>query len=267
MELGFERAKEEHLLDAMPTVHRLVAGRVKLDVLGLELDEKRASPSSHLSVGNNEWSAKLAADLSSLVLRAGRKELSMKLAPNLRSLGLRAGLDEELTVKIAPDHQCEMGVRLAADAQGFSVVVRPRYTLNERKQGLVAQELEKDLTRARSQFADNQLDLAKAQAQLKAIPKELEQLRKAKPESPQEYAYLQARMENLRGMGAKSEATARRIAPLLPRMASDIERIEVLLILVGEMSNRLRLRFRVVAGGEVGDLVLFETASGTSPLQ
>ncbi len=84
--LDFQRAKDELLLDAIPTDSLLTSGLVTLEVLGLELDEKRASKSSLVRIGHDEWSVNLASDLTSLALRAGRKEVIVNLAPNLISL-------------------------------------------------------------------------------------------------------------------------------------------------------------------------------------
>ncbi len=168
-------------------------------------------------------------------------------------------------MKLVPDLECEMGVRLCADAKRLSVVVRPRYTLNDRRQGLVGREIEKDVARARSQFDESTRDLANAKAQLEAVQKELNRLSQTTPGSREEYALLQVRMGNLRQMGSKSEATVRRIAPLLPKISSNIERLELILTLVGEMSNGLRLHFRVVVRGKLGELVLVETASHDQP--
>jgi hypothetical protein len=221
LQLVFQRAKEEILLDAMPTNNLLASDRIMLEVLGMELDGKRISTSSDL----------------------------------------RAGIGEELAVILDAHLQCEIGMRLCTDAEGLSVVVWPRYTLNDRKQGLVAKEVEKDLARAKSQLARNQRDLIEAQLQLKAIPKELDRISKITPGSPQESVYLQSRLALLRQTGSNLESTVRRIMPLLPRFASDIEQMERVLSRANEISKGLQLDCRVVARGDLGELVLFEFAT------
>ncbi len=217
----FDDAKKTVTLDKMPAANVLSPDRIALDILRVDM---------------------------------GEVEVPTKA-------GLRANLNKELTVTLNSELQCELGIRLSGRDGQFAIVVMPRYTVNGRRQPLVLTEIEKDLARSKTQLTRNQQDLIEAQHRLVLIVQEMNSVSKTTPRSSQEEAALQVRLGQLDNMRAATQSKIRRLSEVCPKLATGGEQMEKVLALMNKTASSLVVRCRVIAQGETGDLVLWQTTS------
>ncbi len=171
------------------------------------------------------------------------------------------GVNQELTIPLDSQQECELRITLS-DADGqYSLAVLPRYLSSDRRQQLVATEVRKDLARQQSRLTRSQKEMAGAQEDLLAIARKLDGLSLVTPSSNQEAAALRVQMAQLQQMAASATSKARRLSEVCPKLEQTIERTQRVLALVDQLSGGSGLHFRVLARGELGDLVLLQAAS------
>ncbi|MHB8952038.1 MAG: hypothetical protein ACYC4U_03560 [Pirellulaceae bacterium] len=175
--------------------------------------------------------------------------------------GLRASVNKELTVTLNSELRCELAIKLSERDGQFTVVVMPRYMVNDRRQQLVLAEIEKDLARSNSQLARNQQDLIEAQNRLVLLVREMKRVGKSSPRNPQEEAALQVRVGQLENMRASAQSKVHRLSEVCPKLAKNRIQMEQVLSFVKTMASDLVLHCRVIAQGETGDLILCQTTA------
>ena len=222
--LSLDKSKQTIAFEEMPSLARISAARLELEVLQVLHGANEILPAS----------------------------------------GARAGYNKELTVTLDSSLQCELGFTLTKSGDQAEIAIAPRYLRNDRKLPMVPTKLTREISRSKSQLIENQRDLAEAQNALRRLPQEISRVRGMAARSAPEAAYKQSQLGRLSSMLNSAQSRTRRLAKVNPEMTQSIAQMERVLRYANQLASNVTIHFRVFARGEKGEFLLLVAASEAS---